>query len=109
MKPPEDSADKTASDGCSVSSCSASFLPNGDRILTADEKMEWALAAEKARWTMQTRMWVDSIEDIENGPVVLFMYADGTIEGMPKRAEVELSPAQRIRRGLLPSGEANPS
>ena len=93
-----------------AASCSASsFLPNGDPILTAEEKMEYARRAHESRWTLRTRMWVESIEDIDDGPVVLTVYEDGTSEGLPKRAEVELSPAQKARRGLLPSWVANPS
>jgi hypothetical protein len=71
--------------------------------------MEYAHRMEVKRWTLRTRMWVETVEDIEDGPVVLWVYEDGTSLGWPKRAEVELSPAQRARRGLLPSWVANPS
>ena len=91
---------------CASSGCD--FGPNGDRALTPDEKMEYARRADERDWLLRVRMWVESVEDIDDGPIVLYVYPDGTSVGLPKRAEVELSPAQRCRRGLLPSWVANP-
>ena len=71
----EEHENREADRGCCVSTCCASsgcdFGPNGDRALTPDEKMEYARRADERDWLLRSRMWVESVEDIDDGPIVL--------------------------------------